>query len=343
MLGLADVSVYLFSLLPCIFCKYQYAARSPCIHVGSHLQGAVSSSAPLPQSPSQMEVRQWQVYLWTHKMGNFKLRGVSLLQPNPLPIYFSCDKILACFLWETWSVKWFSVGFFSPKGSSFFFLKQEDNLQFSQSTFFLDLTINFAKRKKSTGSTTDHKKAAFVFHGLTWWLMLISLCCFNSGKYWDQIWQIKMTMSMSRPITIKTESSYLQGSVLTAQLQRNTFPSQIPKKATEMSFILLSSQSSSLIFQKHLRKLFSFLRFCSMTSAEEDWHLLEVVPGNFKIFFFFFLFLRGECDYAIWRISHLALCIFQLALRAISCSSCICTRFVTVISLCSPACQRVGS
>lgn len=54
MLGLADVSVRPFSLLPCIFCRYEYAAYSPCIHVGSHPQTALSSSAPLPQSPSQM-------------------------------------------------------------------------------------------------------------------------------------------------------------------------------------------------------------------------------------------------------------------------------------------------
>lgn len=223
MLGLADLSVYPFKLLPCIFCRYQYTARSPCIRVGSHLQAALSSFAPLPQSPSQVGVRQWQVYLWTHKM----LGGVSLLQPNPLPIYFSCYKTLACFLWETWSVKWFSVGIFSPQRFIFFFLKQEDNLQFSQSAFFLDLTISFAKRKKSTRSTTDHKRAAFVFHGLILWLMFICLCCFHSGKYWDWIWQINITMSMSRPITIKRESSYLQDSVLTAQWWRNTFPSWI--------------------------------------------------------------------------------------------------------------------
>lgn len=120
MLGLADVSMYPFSLLPCILCRYQYAARSPCIHIGSHLQAAHSSSAPLPQSLSQMGLWQQQVYLWTHKIGSFMLRGVSLLQPNPLPICFSCDKILACFLWETWSVKWFGVGFFSQRFLFFF-------------------------------------------------------------------------------------------------------------------------------------------------------------------------------------------------------------------------------
>lgn len=34
------------------------------------------------------------------------------------------------------------------------------------------------------------------------------------------------------------------------------FFKRIPKKITEMSFIQLPSQSSSLIFQKHLGKLF---------------------------------------------------------------------------------------
>lgn len=142
-------------------------------------------------------------------MGNIVLRGVSLSQPNPLPIHFGCDKIFTCFLWETWSVKWCSVElvFFFPKVPFFFFLKQKHNLKFIQAAFFLDLTINFAKGKKSTGSTTEHKRAAFVFHGLSWWLMIIFLHCFNSSKYWDWIWQIKLTKSI-----VKTHYNKERGS-----------------------------------------------------------------------------------------------------------------------------------
>lgn len=75
-------------------------------------------------------------YLRTHRMGNFILRRVSLLQPNHLPIFFGCDNTRACCIWEICSVKWFSGGFFFSKGSSLFFQN---------------------KKVVGTGSTTDHQ------------------------------------------------------------------------------------------------------------------------------------------------------------------------------------------
>lgn len=112
----------------------------------------------------------------------------------------------------------------------------------------------------------------------------------------------------------------------------------IPKKAAELLFILIPSQSSSLIFQKHIEKLFFipavwFYDFSWGTLAP-TWSCMWQLQN------FLFHFLGGEGDDAVWRISHLALSNLQLALRAISCSSCICARFVSVISLCSLACQR---
>lgn len=142
------VHFYIFLFLLCLAWQMCLCTQSICFHpssadtnmqhvvlaflFGSHLQAALSSSAPLLQSPSQMGSRQWQVHPWTYRMGNFMLRWLYFLQPSPLPIYFSCDKILSCFLSEALFLKWFSVFFFLWRFFFvLFFLKQAVSLQFS--------------------------------------------------------------------------------------------------------------------------------------------------------------------------------------------------------------------
>lgn len=100
-----------------------------------------------------------------------------------------------------------------------------------------------------------------------------------------------------------------------------------------MSFIQLPSQSLSWFFKEVPRKVV----FCSYSFV---WwlQLRQTGTGN-ELQNLFSSFLERRIWFGHVRIFCLALWSFQLVLRAISCSSCICTRFVNTISLCSAVCQ----